>query len=299
MRFGRLALFVSWLALGGCSDGISKLASTQQTDATDMSSFPAASNAGATLLSAFFGLDDAIPFLASYRICREFGHQDGMPVIFSKEIDINTLQAGDFQVALADDQTRVPGCVTPAPAEDFGEYRTILTIGDLGSFNNPPISVTIVGNVISRDGQTNFRGTEIPVTPLESGPFLVRAESIPKDQWTLGQEASGLPFGGGDGCPESTQQVIRAIWSGGVTKPGGDEVDGLERQAYRVYVVDGGGFESSVTPFAIADLGDGDNNHKLCLAVTDKAVRVEFPEGLMTDPRDDLNPATSVAVSYQ
>ena len=36
----------------------------------------------------FTGLDDAIPFLASYRICGSLGNSDGMPVIFSKEVDI-------------------------------------------------------------------------------------------------------------------------------------------------------------------------------------------------------------------
>ena len=33
------------------------------------------------------------------------------------------------------------------------------------------------------------------------------------------------PWGGGSGCPEGTRQVIRATWEGGVTLPGGGEVE--------------------------------------------------------------------------
>ena len=53
---------------------------------------------------------------------------------------------------------------------------------------------------------------------------------------------------------------------------------------------------SSVTPTALADLGDGDNNHLLCLDTADTPVSVSFPGGIFTDPNDDLNPATSVAI---
>ena len=48
----------------------------------------------------------------------------------------------------------------------------------------------------------------------------------------------------------------------------------------------------------MADLRDGDNNHELCLDTTANPVRVEFPAGLMTDPIGDLNPATSIDVTY-
>jgi ribosomal protein S13 len=105
-----------------------------------------------------------------------------------------------------------------------------------------------------------------------------------------------LPVRGGSGCPESTRQVVRAVWSGGVTKPGGDEVD-VERRAYRV-LGDGGASEpSEVSPFAFGDLGDGDNYPELCLDTEAPALRVAFPAGLMTDPREDLNPATRRSLS--
>ncbi len=295
--FSGLGLGLSLALLAGCSN-VSELADTQQQDTTDAASFPQATSQGAALLSAFYGLDDAVPFFGSYRICGEFGHTDGMPAIFSKELDTATLQAGDFRVTLADGQSISVACATPAPAEDVGELRTMLLVGDFGSIDNQPVSVEVTGNVISLDHRTNFKGARVDVTRLEHGPGLVHAEVVPEEQWELDKQASALPFGGGSGCPAGTRQVVRVVWAGGVTKPGGDEIDDTERSAYGVFVAGEGGELTEVTPFAIGDLGDGDNNHELCLDVTTRVVRVEFPEKLMTDPREDLNPATAVSISY-
>ena len=57
------------------------------------------------------------------------------------------------------------------------------------------------------------------------------------------------------------------------------------------------GTEREITPAALADLGDGDNNHLLCLATADMPVSVSFPAGVFVDPNKDLNPETEVAVS--
>ena len=248
------------------------------------------------LVSAFYGLDDAVPFLASYRICGVFFLQDGMPVIFPKEVDLSTLDAGDFTITLESGEQLAPDCATPAPAEDLGEFRTMLLIGDFGSINNQPTSVEITGNIVSLDQTTNFIGSRVDVTPLEDGPSLVIAESVPDDQWKIGKTATNLPFGGGDGCPKGTKQIIRAVWNGGITKPGGGEIGDNERLAYQI-TVEANGAEEVVRPFAISDLGDGDNNHELCLDQVYDVMSIQFPAGLMTDPRDDLNPATSVALS--
>lgn len=291
------ALVLALQLLSGCSD-ISELSNVEQNDSTVITAYPDAVAQGASLLSAFYGLDDAIPFFASFRICGSFGHQDGMPVIFSRELDVATVQAGDFLVTLADGDQITPACVTPAPAADVGELRTMLLIGDFGSKDNQPVSVEITGDVISLDHQTSFQGASVGVTPLEQGPSLVLAEIVDEGQWELGKQATALPFGGGDGCPASTRQVVRVVWSGGVTKPGGDEVDDLERSAYRVLLAGEAGELITAVPFALGDLGDGDNNHELCLDTDTHVVRVEFPENLLTDPREDLNPATGVSISY-
>ena len=150
--------------------------------------------------------------------------------------------------------------------------------------------------MLSKDGSINFVGSEVGVVALEVGPSLVWAEPVAQADWNLGRAATRLPWGGGDACPEGTQQVIRVTWEGGVTLPGGAEVDDSIRQAYQVTV---GGSEaegSKVTPFALADMGDSDNNHLLCLDVTEPTLAVSFPTGLVTDPNEDLNPATRVDV---
>lgn len=272
--------------------------STQEdTTTTDVVATRDADGRQASLLSAFFGLDDALPPAADRGLCRGAGGQDGMPVIFSHEIDLETLQAGDFRVVTASGAVGEMTCATPAPADDPGEIRTILLIGQYGSADDPPARVEIVGNLLSKDGELNFLGTQTTVIALEDGPTLVRAEVVPESEWELGKPATPFPGGGGDGCPSGTEQVIRVIWAGGVTKPGGQEIDDVERQAYRVTVSLGDGSETKVVPFAIGDLGDGDNNHELCLDRDGKPVRVDFPAGLVTDPREDLNPQTSVDVS--
>ena len=236
-----------------------------------------------------------------------------MPVVFSREVDTTTLQAGDFQITRADgSKGRLVSIVfrgtaldskekKAAPAADTGEVRTILLIGEFGSPENQPVQVEIVGNLLSIDGSMNFRGNNVSVTPLEEGPALVYAEIVPESEWELGKpRATGIMrFGApGDGCPEGTQQVVRVVWAGGVTKPGGDEIDDAERTAYKVFVIGSDEEPTAIAPFAVADLADGDNNHELCLDTTAKPTRVEFPAGLMTDPIDDLNPATSISVTH-
>lgn len=293
-RFVRLVLPLLFVA--GCT-GVLGQSNSDQNDTTETTVAPPDAAGDVSLVSAFYGLDDDLPLLARFLVCDGAMGSDGMPVVFSEEVDVETVQAGDFHVILADGRPAEIVCVTPAPANDPGDFRTILIIGDLGSIDNQPVRVEIRGNILTRDGRSNFRGRQVAVTRLEEGPSMVLAEIVPLEEWELGQQSTLFPFGGGNGCPESTRQVVRVVWNGGVTKPGGGEIDDIERQAYRVFV-DGDGEEpTEVTPFAIGDLGDGDNNHELCLDTEAPAVRVAFPTGLLTDPREDLNPATEVTVA--
>jgi hypothetical protein len=266
------------------------------TTVTDVTATTDPSGRPATLLSAFFGLDNALPRISNWGICDSAAGKDGMPVIFSHELDLESLQAGDFEVRTAAGKLGEITCVTLAPADDHGEWRTVLVVGELGSIEDQPARVRIVGNLLAKDRSVNFVGSETGVVPLEDGPSLTWSEAVPEPDWNLGQPATRLPWGGGSGCPEGTQQVIRATWDGGVTKPGGGEADDAVRQAYVVTVEDGDGRTRDVSPFALGDTGDGDNNHSLCLDVVDPAVSVFFPAGLLTDPREDLNPETRQAV---
>ncbi len=252
----------------------------------------------ATLLSAFYGLDDGLPRTANKGIGRGAGGADGMPAIFSHEIDASSMQAGDFRITTASGKIGEIKWVTLAPADDPGESRTVLFAGHFGSIHDQPVKLEVTGNLLSLDGTLNFKGASVAVTPLEAGPTMVWAELIPESEWDLGKKATALRWGGGSGAPQGTRQVVRVIWAGGVTKPGGREVDDAERQLYRVTVRKKDGSIIKATPFALADLGDGDNNHELCLDVDGIPLSIDFPAGHLTDPREDLNPESSIRIHH-
>lgn len=251
----------------------------------------------AALVSAFFGLDNGLPKRNTDRVaCDGAGGADGMPVIFSHEVDVETLDPGDFKIATESGAIGEVTCLTLAPADDLGELRTALLTGNYGSAEDQPVTVEIVGNIVSLDGSINFKGASIAATRLEVGPTLVWAERVPETDWALGESATTLPWGGGDKCPVGSAQVIRVTWNGGVTKPGGEPADFEEGQLYAIDVASEDGAKRTVTAVALADLKDGDNNHLLCLDTTDTVQSVSFPAGYLTDPREDLNPDTKISI---
>jgi len=251
----------------------------------------AASGETARPLSAFFGLDNALPGVANV-LCQGASGQDGMPVVLSHTVDAETLQPGDFRIVTRSGSERTPICSTLRPAGDPGELRTVLLIGQFGdAANDPPAKVLVVDDLFS-DGvagdPVNFRGTETSVTPLDAGPSLVLAEVVPEDRWSTESRGSA--------CPEGIQQVVRATWAGGVRLPDGADAGEAERSLYRVTVERPDGSTDEIAPAALADLGDNDNNHLLCLDTSAPAVSVSFPGGHLVDPNQDLNPDTRVAV---
>lgn len=267
--------------------------SREQADTTPAMGLPReAAGRSADLLSAFFGLDNTLPRTAN-RICLGTAGLDGMPVIFSTEIDHTTLQAGDFQVTTQSGAVGKVACVSYLPATDAGELRTVLMMGEFGNADgDPPARVEIVGHVHSIDGTLDYLGAAVAVTPLEPGPTLILAERFDP---AIPDEGLGLRRTRGSTCPaEGTVQAVRVVWAGGVTLANDDEPGDAERQLYRVTVEAKDGTPRDIAPTALADLGDGDNNHLLCLDTMDKPVSVAFPAGVFTDPNDDLNPETSV-----
>lgn len=304
-----LALFCLPLLAGGCTSlqlakqlsqyerTLDRYSQVDETT-TDIEASQAADGRDAGLISAFFGLDDALPPRLSNRaVCEGADNADGMPLIFTHEVDIGTLEPGDLRVTTQSGAIGEITCLTLAPADDPGELRTALLAGHYGSAEDQPATVEVIGNVLTLDGSANFKGSTINVTPLEVGPTIVWAEIVPEAHWRIGSKGTSLPFGGGSGCPAGTQQVVLATWAGGVTKPGGDPADAVEGALYRVNVVAVDQESREVTPIALADTRDGDNNHRLCLDTMDKAVAVSFPAGHLTDPREDLNPATSYSIT--
>lgn len=293
--FGKLTAVALCAAVLSAPQVLADVTSTELTDTTADMALPRQSDGqSAGLLSAFFGLDNALPLL-SRLICRGAPRKDGMPVIFSTEIDHTTMQAGDFRVTTASGRTGEIQCVTLLPATDPGELRTVLLVGEFGDAEaDPPVKVEIVGRLHSIDGKLDFRGAQVDATPLAQGPSMVMAEVADPSAKDLGL---GQRRTDGDDCPsKGIQQAVRVVWAGGVTLQNGDEPGDAERDLYRVTVRSGDGTEQVIPPTALADLGDGDNNHLLCLDTAGTPISVSFPAGIFVDPNGDLNPATTVSV---
>lgn len=253
------------------------------------------SGRNATLLSAFFGADDAFPPQSRFVFCPFVSGKDGMPVIFSHELDVKSVQAGDFRVTSQMGKLGTVACTTFSPASDEGELRTVLLGGDFGSSIDQPILVEVVGNILSADGVVNFKGSKVSVVPLEDGPRIALAESVPEVEWRMGAEATRRVWGGGGGCPVGTKQAVRVTWEGGITKEDRSDADDEIRKLYKV-TFDGPNSPIEKAPTALADLGDGDNNHLLCFDFEGMPLEVHFPAKFLTDPRDDLNPDTRAPI---
>ena len=99
-----------------------------------------------------------------------------MPVVFSQEVDPETLDHSDFMVTTSDGEDIEVEFVTLKPANEEFELRTVLLVGEYGTYpDNPPVRMTIVGDLISRSGQ-NYKGQSVDVIPLPDGPTISYAE---------------------------------------------------------------------------------------------------------------------------
>ena len=242
------------------------------------------------ILTAFFGLDNALPGRARLRYRKAPG-KDGMPLVFSHELDPQTLQGADFQVTTQDGTVITVEAATLLPANEEFELRTVLLIGDYGNHpQNPPVTVKIAGDLMSRTGH-NYKGQEISVIPLEEGPILSYAE-----YFTFTEGYPYVAKGNGCDCPkEETQVIVKTVWSGGVRAADGSELGDNETTAFQVTMVNGTD-TTVVTPFLLADINDNDNNIDLCLKAPGIPIHVEVKENIAIDPRDDLNPKTHIPI---
>lgn len=228
------------------------------------------------LVSAFFGLDDALPSVVNL-MCSGGGGKDGMPITFSRRV-VGEINPAAFTIQTRSGARLHPLCATLRPADADAERHTVLLIGDLGGEPaDPPNTIEITGDLFL-EGGANARGMSAPIVALAEGPTLVLS---------LGLAAGTIQ----SDCPSETKQVVVAIWAGGV-QPGPQADDTKHREGYRVET-DGG----EIRPFALGDIDDNDNYVHVCLKETALARRVSFNAGIVVDPRGDLNPATSIAVS--
>lgn len=244
----------------------------------------------AEILTAFFGLDNGLTQKAR-AIYRKAPGKDGMPLVFSHELEPSTLQGADFAVTTKNGKVFVVEAASFLPANEEFELRTVLLIGEYGNYpDNPAVSVQVVGDLLARTGQ-NFKGQSVQVIPLEEGPVLSYAE-----YFTLDEKYPYIAKGKGCDCPkEETKTVVKAVWSGGVRAVNGKELGVNEMDDFIVTLVNGSD-TSKVTPFKLADLGDSENNIDLCLKETGIPILVEVNENIAIDPNDDKNPRTQVKV---
>lgn len=242
------------------------------------------------ILTAFFGLDNGLTFRAR-AIYRKAQGKDGMPLVFSHELDSNTLQGADFAVTTKNGKVFIVEAASFLPANEEFELRTVLLIGEYGNCpDNPAVSVEVVGDLMARTGQ-NFKGQSVQVIPLEEGPVLSYAE-----YFTMDENYPYIAKGKGCDCPkEATKMVVKAVWSGGVRAVNGKELGENELDDFIVTLVNGSD-TVKVTPFKLADLGDSENNIDLCLKQSGIPILVEVNENIAIDPNDDKNPKTQVKV---
>lgn len=242
------------------------------------------------ILTAFFGLDNGLTQRARL-IYRNAPGQDGMPLVFSHELDPESLEGADFAVTTKNGSVIEVEAASFLPANEEFELRTVLLIGEYGNHpDNPPVSVEVVGDLMARTGQ-NFKGKSIEVIPLPEGPILSYAE-----YFTMDDDYPYIEKGDGCDCPKAeTHMVVKAVWSGGVRALNGEELGENEKNDFIVTLVNGTD-TIQVRPFKLADLGDNENNIDLCLKESGIPIRVEANANIAIDPNDDKNPRTEVEV---
>ncbi len=203
---------------------------------------------------------------------------DGMPLVLSVQIDASTLSPEDFVITTASGATTRPTAVTLAPADEADELRTILLTGPLGSRNDLPVRVEIVGSVLALDG-TELQGLSADVTTNEEGPSLVLALLDPAETDAAGNEiAPGR---------------IQTTWQGGVTGRFGTSIG--RRELGSIRIIDENGHAH--IPLGFEDVGDNDNHVVLVVPEGVTPVRVEVRARTFYDPTNRPNPETSVEVS--
>lgn len=244
----------------------------------------------AKVLSAFFGLDNALP-PRTIAISPKAPGKDGMPIVFSHEVDPETLEETDFKITTAKGNVHNPIIATFQPAIEAFELRTVLLIGDYGNYpDDEPIEVEIVGDILARSGQ-NYKGQKISITPLVEGPFLSYVE-----YFKLDDEYPYIAEGNGCDCPkDKTETVVRVVWSGGVRALNGKELGDNELENFTITLVN----ENDtlyVNPFKLADINDNENNIDLCINQKGTPTKVAVKENTAIDPRDDPNPFTESSV---
>ena len=233
-----------------------------------------------TIVSAFFGLDNVLPGL----LCNQPGSQlDGMPVNFKFPLDVSSLSETDFEVVDRLGNIHTPNCVSLAPANENGENRSVLLLGEFGTaVTNPPVEVRVTGDLFTTDTISgasacseiiNLNGiTTTNVISLDDGPSLFFAQKID---------------GNLNECNSGTQ-TIQVAWNGGITPYISGDAESDLYQYYVGYSNNSGDLTPHI-PISIADINDNDNFHQLCFSTSDEIVKVSMMANTVEDPNHDPN----------
>ena len=241
-----------------------------------------------TLVSAFFGLDNGLPS----QLCNQPGSLlDGMPVNFKFPLDASSLSETDFEVIDSLGNIHTPICAVLAPANENGENRTVLLLGEFGTaVTNPPVEVRVVDDLFTTatiSGESacseiiNLNGiTTTNVIPIAGGPSLFFAQKI---DGTLNECSLGI-------------QTIQVAWNGGITPyiSGDTESDLFQ---YYIGYSDSSGVLIRHVPVSIADINDNDNFHQLCFSTSDEIVKISMMANTVEDPNQDPNLYSEIDVS--
>ena len=233
-----------------------------------------------SILSAYHGLDQ-LPFAAGILCGFNVAGDDGMPVVFSTQLQVDSVVPESFLVVRSDGESVVPNCATLNPANEPLELRTVLLTGNFSAFGETPLRVEVTGPLLTLDGKSLIGVNTEDITPLEDGPQVVLAERFTPNTNGLAGE-----------CPDDTAQVVQLTWEGGVTGPASARLGEDQRLGTQVLLEDG----TTVNPIALVD-DDPDNHVLACLAEDSPAQSVEVHAGLFHDPGDVANPATQVEVN--
>ena len=241
-----------------------------------------------TLVSAFFGLDNALPGLLAGRPGILI---DGMPVNFRFPLDSSSLSVTDFEVVDSLGYIHIPMNAVLSPANENGENRTVLLLGEFGTaVTNPPVEVRVVGDLFTIDTLPeesayseiiNLNGiTTTNIIPLADGPSLFFAQRID---------------GNLNECNSGTQ-TIQVAWDGGITPyiSGDTESDLFQ---YYIGYSDSSGALIPHIPISIADINDNDNFHQLCFSTSDEIVKISMMANTVEDPNHDPNLYSEIDVN--
>ena len=257
------------------------------------------------IISAFFGLDEELPMAANAAFLPQFNPlnaasgdpnranptqanitgEDGLPIVFSEDLNPASVDPSDFLITTASGETFAPLAASVNPSNEPGELHTVLIAGEFGTApsgidpGDPPVSLSLVGPLMTVDG-VSISPQSVDVIPLADGPTLVFAETV-----DIAPTADDFVPG--------SELVLRAIWAGGIVATDGNEVTQDEWSEYVLSGFDDQGNTVELSPFAIGDLNDNDNNHLLYFDQSIIPQTLFLPEGLVIDPNGDANPNTT------